>query len=210
MRDILKVLVLCTGILATTARNVYHKPQENIKPVNLLEQYLKYHHVPLMAEEGCNATAYNDTLDFNNTNRCLGVPCKRNDQCNSTYCVTNQPSKELPASFICANETFKPTCNFSKLFQTYDQDEHLKVVQSTSICGDVPCDWDADCLSGLKCALINYQYPPVCTGYEPPCNSSAEVVSGKNYDDGTLTTSPSTNRCYNVNCMKNTECTTDL
>ena len=38
---------------------------------------------------GCNTTAFNESLGGNLTNRCDGVSCKRDDQCNSTYCVTN-------------------------------------------------------------------------------------------------------------------------
>jgi hypothetical protein len=111
----------------------------------------------LRADEGpCNATAFDDALQQNLTNRCLGVPCKRDDQCNSSYCVTNPPTRELSPSYTCANASFRPACNSSKVFQVYDGDEHLAVVQSKGICRDVPCDWDPDCAEGLYCALLPY------------------------------------------------------
>jgi hypothetical protein len=34
---------------------------------------------PLRADPVCNATAYDEAGKFNTTNRCEGVPCKRDD-----------------------------------------------------------------------------------------------------------------------------------
>lgn len=38
------------------------------------------------------------------------------------------------------------------------------------------------------------------------CNTTTTAVSGKNYTDGTLSFVNSTNRCYNVECLKGSEC----
>jgi hypothetical protein len=74
----------------------------------------------------------------------------------------------------------------------------------------VPCDWDPDCDKGLYCALLPYQYLPVCSLASASCNATVEAVSGKDYENGILTYVSSINRCYNINCMKNSECAGDL
>ena len=76
----------------------------------------------------CNTTAYNESLGGNLTNRCDGVPCKLDNQCNSGFCVTNSLSKGRAPSLTCADKSFRPACNYSKLYQEYDVDEHLSVV----------------------------------------------------------------------------------
>jgi len=84
----------------------------------------------------------------------------------------------------------------------------LNTVWSTELCGDVECDWSADCAFNLACSNPLYQEFPVCNGYFPPCNSSIEVVISKNYtqEQDNLVKVPSINRCNNTACTKTSEC----
>jgi hypothetical protein len=55
-----------------------------------------------MEADACNKTEFNETGQINNTNRCDDTPCKRDDQCQSGYCVTNEPAQGFPPSRVCA------------------------------------------------------------------------------------------------------------
>ena len=171
------------------------------------EQYIQHYQVGL-EDVTCNDTDKNDTTGEPTTNRCLGVKCKRDDQCSDNYCVTNPQSKQLQPTFLCANSTFRPICNYSKKFNEFDEQEKLNTVWSTEICGDVECDWNADCAFNLACSNPLYQEFPVCNGYFPDCNSTVEVVFSKNYtqEQDNLVKVPSSNRCNNTACTKTSEC----
>jgi len=74
----------------------------------------------------------------------------------------------MAPSFQCSPVIYRPTCNYSKLYQEYDQDEHLHVVQANQICYGVECDWTPDCNNNnetLFCSLPPYSWPPVCVNY---------------------------------------------
>jgi len=129
----------------------------------------------------CNKTDFDEKLGVNTTNRCDYTHCKRDDQCQSKYCVTNAPTKQLSPTYSCAPEEYRPKCNASKLFQYYDIDEHYHVIQSKSVCRDSECDWNADCADGLFCTLPPYSFPAVCAVYQTGCNYTDNFVSAKDY-----------------------------
>jgi hypothetical protein len=144
------------------------------------------------------------------TNRCFGVACKRDDQCQDGYCVTNKQTPLLEPTYVCANYTYRPACNYSKQFNYFDETEKFDPLWSKNICPGMVCDWTPDCGVGYVCTNPPYETLAVCNN-DPgfgQCNISTSIVVGKDYSDVTipLTMGPSTNRCVNVNCEKSNEC----
>ena len=85
-------------------------------------------------------------------------------------------SAQLGPTFVCANSSFRPPCNYSKQFNTFDNDitEKLTVIYSKNVCRNIQCDWTPDCEAGMVCSYPQYEVNAICnndTNYAK-CNIS--------------------------------------
>ncbi|TNV83969.1 hypothetical protein FGO68_gene3269 [Halteria grandinella] len=143
---------------------------------------------------------YNDQYPI--LNKCINTYCDCDDECQTGYCFqqldvqTNQiigQCKERPIS--CNNNTAKRCTRTSKRIQEYPD----------NLCNGLSCLWDGDCQSGYCSNKM------ICQSYESreviSCNKSEKYPISRNNQSGLISYTSATNRCINIQCTMDMECT---
>ncbi|TNV84029.1 hypothetical protein FGO68_gene10555 [Halteria grandinella] len=151
----------------------------------------------------CNTTIYgfacNDQyvpiFQISMTNRCDGVQCNCNSQCQGGACINGSCTKVLPGM-----------CNSTEAY--YECSEvnplHVVFVQTINRCPNISCICDSDCQSG-HCTKAKANMKGLC--HSKPreklnCNTSEDFCS-----EYSSPTNPQTiNRCNDVPCMHDEQC----
>lgn len=123
--------------------------------------------------------------------------------CQTNFCLRLDTEERISVEGVCGNNLKMPNGCSLTIANIDKRRAALDGAVSLNRCEFVPCMFDAECSDGLYCHMGRFCYGNALK--QKTCNTT-EIFSYRNSTDHHTEEDISNNRCFNVQCSSNDDC----